>query len=858
MLHSRKFSVIARGVAIGIVFALTLSSFLPAFAGKPGVIWSENPVKSYIFPGGTSAAIKQVTFTSNKKLKSVALEVSPELDGLVSVQPAIIPEVSENIPQTITLSFSPADSVAPKTYTGTITIKEKVKCKDDNECSEKGKVVPDPLPVTLTVLKSNFISSSRDFGTKGKVTISGVNPASFNPPLNTIRFDITGTTLRTDTVSLDVNRSATASQNLQVTPSSVTATLSLAEGRNNLLLSAGDTDFGVVFSEPTLWVGSNTLNVSVLDETNQPLTGAVVTAKLGDDQAIQATATSINGSVTFPNLPNRTILLEAKASGNRIATLATTGRAGLVQLRLTALKPASSIDNNDFSQGTAGWDIGSAPVQIIPHNEGNFVPLQEKAAAPQSTTSTMATQSSSAFSKSERKVRFAQSLLNQARRRAIAPKGGTAQSLDPLATGIDNDLVLTTQGEGPKTISRTFQAPVGALQARIRYKFITSEVPGGYFGTQFNDSFNLSIRSQSGGQVNDIQTMNGLGLSTFDASGATDWRVVTLPLNGNSDTIQLDMSVSNVGDGLFDSQLIADYVGTPKVAFGPLSGVIKGDTADLDVTVQQTNPPQNVTLTLSKTSGTGAAQFAANNSNTLVITQSGKVRIKGITESSQRDNIRIQATVDGVKVNEADELFSVVWVTLSFRNSGSFSSDNDARDRIVKGLGQDKLGTLLSNGILPPLWRTAIEMVGSVSPKDYQEKIILNRTKQLSLTLGEGIPLPLKSELKSPGDLSLGGARDDDPRPNGKIYDFDAPGTETISPSDIIHYRGNFKQFAVLGGQPDDTNAVVIGGTKASTDLPWFTRISVIGSSTGDVLNNDIPGDNISGQGTTPLTWNLQ
>ena len=136
----------------------------------------------------------------------------------------------------------------------------------------------------------------------------------------------------------------------------------------------------MIYKAATLWAGGYTMQVAVYDENGQPSTGALVTARLGDDKEVKATATSSGGSVFFNNLPNWTVILEASASGNRIASVATNGGAGFAQLRLRSFSTPSTIDNDDFSLGTAGWDIGSAPVFIIPHDEGTFVPLEEPSA----------------------------------------------------------------------------------------------------------------------------------------------------------------------------------------------------------------------------------------------------------------------------------------------------------------------------------------------------------------------------------------------------------------------------------------------------------------------------------------------
>ncbi len=94
--------------------------------------------------------------------------------------------------------------------------------------------------------------------------------------------------------------------------------------------------------------------------------------------------------------------------------------------------------------------------------------------------------------------------------------------------------------------------------------------------------------------------------------------------------------------------------------------------------------------------------------------------------------------------------------------------------------------------------------------------------------------------------------RDDDPQSggsSGKVYDVDAPGTGNV-PADpvntIARLRANFRQWAISGSQ------------KVSDDMNWFSRISVIKTANGDVLSNEIAGDNVAGIGTTNLSWNLQ
>jgi hypothetical protein len=55
--------------------------------------------------------------------------------------------------------------------------------------------------------------------------------------------------------------------------------------------------------------------------------------------------------------------------------------------------------------------------------------------------------------------------------------------------------------------------------------------------------------------------MNGLGLAAFDIpTKSTSWCRALLPLNPAGDTVQVDITVANVEDGLFQSKVIVDFI----------------------------------------------------------------------------------------------------------------------------------------------------------------------------------------------------------------------------------------------------------------------------------------------------------
>jgi hypothetical protein len=82
---------------------------------------------------------------------------------------------------------------------------------------------------------------------------------------------------------------------------------------------------------------------------------------------------------------------------------------------------------------------------------------------------------------------------------------------------------------------------------------------------------------------------------------------------------------------------------------------------------------------------------------------------------------------------------------------------------------------------------------------------------------------------------------------NGKVYALDAPGTSTGSgdPTGTIkRMRDNFTVTVKYNNVPVAT-------------FNWFSRHSITKTSTGEVLNTDIAGDNSAGIGSTSTTWNM-
>jgi hypothetical protein len=429
----------------------------------------------------------------------------------------------------------------------------------------------------------------------GSLSLVGVSRDSFNAPSAPLQFILSGTAFyqSLDEVELTINGNRVPSASLAIETHTITATSVLFDGRNEVSLSAIDTLGRPLYFNTTIWAGSNTLHVDLLDENGLPFTGSVnVRASLSDDQSVSAQASTTTGSVEFQNVPGRTMLIQASASDNHFGLIGVLGWQGFAQIRMLGFDTPSTVDNNDFSEGTDGWDIGAVPIQIVPHVEG--LPGQLGPTAPASIPP-----SETATQRSPR---------DKPRLPVAAQQPISAASLASTASSIvDNDLILYTSGEGEQSISRTFNTNPGTSAVRIRYRFITSEVPGGYFGSEYNDYFDVALRSQQGGFAGESNSMNGLGLGAFDyTSGATDWRNVTLQVNPQGDVIQVDVGVANVGDGALDSQVVIDFVEEvgdqvrPSLAWNNTQGGM-----DLSFRVENGNLAQATTIDVYWADGTG-------------------------------------------------------------------------------------------------------------------------------------------------------------------------------------------------------------------------------------------------------------
>ena len=393
----------------------------------------------------------------------------------------------------------------------------------------------------------------------GALSVVGASPPRFYNITDPLQFKLEGAEFYSsiEDINLTINGHTVPAANLALESTLISATSVLVNGRNEISLVAVDSIGRPLYLSTTLWAGSANLNVQLLNEDGALYLGSAdVFVSLSDDQAIQAHAVTTTGIVEFHNLPTRTILINAKSSESNIIGFgnAVGGDETTVQIVMKGFKPSSSIDNNDFSLGTLGWEIGDASVEINPHIE-NFPNAPLNSISKSLADGIVAKNS---LGEKNRTVKRGNPSMLPAEPN-ITKNTISNLALDSL---VDDDLTLSTSGEGGQSISRTFNTTAGANAVLIRYRFITSEVPGGFYGSQYNDNFSINIRSQNAQDfVGESNSMNGLDLGAFDySSGSTMWHEIKLPVKPDGDTIQADITVANVGDDQLDSQVVVDFI----------------------------------------------------------------------------------------------------------------------------------------------------------------------------------------------------------------------------------------------------------------------------------------------------------
>lgn len=354
-------------------------------------------------------------------------------------------------------------------------------------------------------------------GSAGVLRWTGLDPASMNAAFQPFGVELGGAAVSSEHPPVVTIDGVMASDGAYVvTERGVSIPDGFPPGRHEVSVVVSDTAGGTAELSAAVWFGASELSVTVLDPAGDPV-DAMLLVYPAEAPWISARAGTTGGVATLRGLPTGTLVIEASGPSGSFGTVSVTDDAGAVQMVVRPMNQPSTIVDNAFEAGGAGWDTGDAPVTLVAH---------QVAETP-------------------------------------SPGGSLPKAGDPL------DLQLTTSGEGPRTISRTFTAASAAREVRLRFRFVTTEVPE-YFGSEYNDSCSVTIRTAAR-RVTRAVSMNGLGLSAFDpTTKSTGWMDVSLPVEP-FETVQVEVQVSNVGDGILDSSVVIDDVSEGSLSIRSLS-----------------------------------------------------------------------------------------------------------------------------------------------------------------------------------------------------------------------------------------------------------------------------------------------
>ncbi|KAF1990724.1 hypothetical protein K402DRAFT_202489 [Aulographum hederae CBS 113979] len=330
--------------------------------------------------------------------------------------------------------------------------------------------------------------------------LDGVSEGTFNKKGDFFSVKLTCSSLKVTNATAFANWEAIDSLNITATGFSFPA---FDDDHVLLSLFALDVHNIPIVASFDLYFGSIDMPVLVLGADGEPVEGVFVEADATIFAGIsQSGMTNETGLFVFSNLSSTTISLLGRTSENEIGINGIAATYGLVTLQLLPLSPPTNGTSFDVNDGMTGWNGGTT--------------------------------------------------VNLAKR-----------DLDKLLNKrADTNLVLSTSGSSSVQVAHgSFTLHPSATRAYIKYKFVTDEVSGGYFGTQYNDYFSVSIRSSSGGYVSVTNSMNNLGLAAFDGAGATKWYILSLSVPPGTEYVSYDIGISNVADAKYQSQLIVDKVG---------------------------------------------------------------------------------------------------------------------------------------------------------------------------------------------------------------------------------------------------------------------------------------------------------
>jgi hypothetical protein len=239
--------------------------------------------------------------------------------------------------------------------------------------------------------------------------------------------------------------------------------------------------------------------------------------------------------------------------------------------------------------------------------------------------------------------------------------------------------------------------------------------------------------------------------------------------------------------------------------------------------------------------------------------------VEGVEASDRMRDIEISVLIQGRTTQKDKAKLTVLWVdTPTVALAGSISPQNAKRNAYKNWTksGTGNLGLQEYNNSFGARMGWGSEARAVVHPAKFKfpgNNLKLERDFYYRDYTGSTLKDQGNYTAHPPpgNDTGPAAARDDNPSPNGTLYDWDAAGLPIPnSPQNqILRTRNNFKSFASI---TVDGRQVRCSGVREYRICFSMKQMNAPTGTNWQIINPpDVAGDNVASHGTTKVTWDL-
>ncbi|KAM0754481.1 hypothetical protein T439DRAFT_376957 [Meredithblackwellia eburnea MCA 4105] len=371
-----------------------------------------------------------------------------------------------------------------------------------------------PEPAHKRLVRRQAISSLLPNACFPAFTLNTVAENVFNP--TNVAFSVTSLCGNIDPTSIAV----TANGNTVAATAGDSLTINIpGQSSSNLYdykIYALTTSGAPLLADYQLSFGSISQLISVVDVNGSPVIGATVELTATIYGITETSTTDANGQTRFSNVPSTSLSVLVTTSDN--------------QLRTAGFFAGATVTVHTLPFGSTG-----------PHGKRSFE-----------------------LDLSERSVneRIEPEGFYEKRGMSVAPEMQLKRRQTTTTNDYGSFVVDTNSKPTVQTTSQLITIPIGVTgtKAFLTYVFTTSEFPGGFYGSKFNDYWGITIRTNLGQLASYAGAMNSFPKDQFTSDGSLPASTVSLDITGATQ-VEFDVGVSNVGDSAYQSHVTVSSYG---------------------------------------------------------------------------------------------------------------------------------------------------------------------------------------------------------------------------------------------------------------------------------------------------------